>query len=104
MWPVAIGPRANYNTRSPGKNTLRSKPGKGAWNFNRNEELFKNQLISDSTFLEAKNHLRRGQGYSLAGAEQQVEWRKLPCRKAEDDLSKNDHSTPRSPARSRSEF
>ncbi|MDB6109793.1 MAG: Efflux transporter, family, subunit [Pedosphaera sp.] len=79
--------QANYKYSVASKNTAESNLEKARLEFNRNEELFKNKLISDSTFLEAKTTFDVAKA-TLAGAEQQVEMAHASVQKAEDDLSK----------------
>jgi HlyD family secretion protein len=79
--------QANYKYSVASKNTAEANLEKARLEYNRNEELFKTKLISDSTFLEAKTVFDVATA-TLAGALQQVEMAHAAVQKAEDDLSK----------------
>ena len=78
---------ANYRYSLASSNTAAANLEKAQIDYNRNEELFKHQLISDSDFLTAKTTLDVAKA-SLAGAAEQVGMAYASLQSSESDLSK----------------
>ena len=78
---------ANYKYSLANKNTAEANLEKAELEFKRQDELFKNKLISESDRQTAKTDYDVAMA-TVAGAEQQVGMAQAELAKAEDDLSK----------------
>jgi len=78
---------ANYKYALANSNTAAANLEKAQIDFDRNDALFKHQLISDSDFLTAKTTLDVARA-SLAGSTEQVGMAYASLQSAESDLSK----------------
>lgn len=84
---------ANYKSSLAGKDLAKANLDKAQLEFTRYEQLYKNNLVSDSQFLEAKTSLDVMRA-SFETALHQAEQAKASLARAEDDLSKTTIQSP----------
>src|SRR5262245_43075141 len=78
---------ANYRASLAAKTLAQANLGKAEAEFNRNEKLFRDNLVSDSQYLDAKTAFEVAKA-TLESSSHQADQAKASLAKADDDLAK----------------